>query len=273
MTRSALPAPTNRIDSTAADVEFQRLWPSPTPQGTPPPPTAETIPDTQPARSGVRRFLWENGLSLTFLLLFVGFWFGQSLTGMYEHNQTQAEHGEVTVTYWQYLRTGHFVESTAENWESEFLQMGAFVLLTVWLRQKGSAESKDPDADDDPSDNDPALSSHDPKAPWPVRRGGFVLWLYSHSLSLTFLVLFLISFAIHAVGGAVEYSDDQRAHGQPEVTVLQYMGTSRFWFESLQNWQSEFLSLFAMVVLSIFLREKGSAESKPVDAPHHETGH
>ena len=120
--------------------------------------------------------------------------------------------------------------------------------------------------------DDPRLSQHDPKAPGPVRRGGAALWLYSHSLSITFLLMFLASFFIHALGGASEYSDDQQAHGQPGVTVVQYMGTSKFWFESMQNWQSEFLSLLAMVVLSIFLREKGSAESKPVAAPHWEHG-
>ena len=218
------------------------------------------------------RTLFRNfGLSIVLVVIFVGTMLGQTFTGLRDHNQTQREHGQSEVGLAEYLKTGHFWEATAENWESEFLQMAMFVWLTAKLYQKGSAESKDPDAED-AVDNDPRLSRHDPKAPSPVRKGGAALWLYSHSLSLTFLALFLISFAIHAVGGAVEYSEDQRVHGQPEVTVLQYMGTSRFWFESMQNWQSEFLSLLAMVVLSIFLREKGSPESKPVAAPHWEHG-
>ena len=219
----------------------------------------------------MRTLFRNHGLSIVLVVVFVGTMLGQTFTGLREHNQTQREHGESEIGLAEYLRTGHFWEATAENWESEFLQMAMFVWLTAKLYQKGSAESKDPDGEDS-VDNDPRLSRHDPKAPSPVRKGGAALWLYSHSLSLTFLVLFLISFAIHAVGGAVEYSEDQRTHGQPEVTVLQYMGTSRFWFESMQNWQSEFLSLLAMVVLSIFLREKGSPESKPVAAPHWEHG-
>ena len=110
-------------------------------------------------------------------------------------------------------------------------------------------------------------------APGPVRRGGLALTLYRQSLSLVFLALFLVSFALHAVGGAGEYNAEQAEHASPErVTVIGYLGTSRFWLESLQNWQSEFLAILAMVVLSVFLRQHGSAESKPVDAPHAQTG-
>jgi hypothetical protein len=219
----------------------------------------------------MRKLFRNHGLSIVLLIIFIGTMLGQTFTGLRDHNADQREHGKREATLGEYLRSGHFWEATAENWESEFLQMSMFVLLTAWLYQKGSAESKDPDGDD-PVDNDPRLSQHDPKAPGPVRRGGAALWLYSHSLSITFLLLFLASFVIHAIGGASEYSEDQQTHGQPAVTVLQYMGTSKFWFESMQNWQSEFLSLLAMVVLSIFLREKGSAESKPVAAPHWEHG-
>jgi hypothetical protein len=196
---------------------------------------------------------------------------GQTFTGLREHNNGQRDHGQPEVGLAEYLKIGHCWEATAENWESEFLQMAMFVVLTAWLYQKGSAESKDPDSDE-AVDNDPRLSRHDPKAPSPVRRGGLALWLYSHSLSLTFGALFVASFLIHAAAGAREYSQDQRQHGQAGVTTLQYMGTSRFWFESMQNWQSEFLSLAAMVILTIFLREKGSQESKPVAASHGETG-
>jgi hypothetical protein len=105
-----------------------------------------------------------------------------------------------------------------------------------------------------------------------VRRGGLALWLYEQSLTLALFLLFAISFAGHAIAGAKEYSQDQLAHGEHSVTALQYLGTSRFWFESLQNWQSEFLAVFALVVLSIWLRGKGSPESKPVAAPHSQTG-
>ncbi|MBV9880124.1 MAG: hypothetical protein JO180_06480, partial [Gemmatirosa sp.] len=109
-------------------------------------------------------------------------------------------------------------------------------------------------------------------APWPVRRGGFLLWLYSNSLSIVFAVLFLLSFTVHGIKGAEEYNEEQREHGQPAVTVTQYMTSSQFWFESFQNWQSEFLSVGALVLLSVWLREQGSPQSKPVAAPHGETG-
>jgi hypothetical protein len=139
--------------------------------------------------------------------------------------------------------------------------MGAFVFLTAYLVQRGSAESKDPDEPSD-VDRDPRAARDRSDVPWPVRRGGVALVLYEYSLSLAFLALFALSFVLHAVGGAAEYNQDQ----------LGYVLTSRFWFESFQNWQSEFLAIGAMVVLSIWLRQRGSPESKPVDAPHHATG-
>ena len=222
----------------------------------------------------MRRFLRENGLSLVlFFLFFTTFLFGQSVAGYHEYNDEQREHRQPVVTYVEYLGTAHFLEATMENFESEFLQMFLYVVLTAFLYQKGSSESKDPDKEEEPVDRDPRLSKNKKDAPWPVRRGGFVLTLYENSLALTFLLLFLASVFLHAVGGARLYNEDQQAHGLAErVTTFGYMMTARFWFESLQNWQSEFLALAAMVVLSIWLRQRGSPESKPVDAPHSQTG-
>lgn len=221
----------------------------------------------------MRRFFRDNGLSLVMLgLFFLSFIFGQSASGHRVYNEDQREHGQPTVTYLEYLGTSHFLEATMENWESEFLQMFAFIVLTACLYQKGSAESKDPDKKE-PVDRDPRLSRNKKDAPWPVRRGGFVLTLYEYSLSLAFLLLFLISFYLHAVGGARDYNEEQAAHGITEhLSAFGYMETSRFWFESFQNWQSEFLAVGAMVLLTIWLRQRGSPESKPVDAPHDETG-
>jgi hypothetical protein len=159
-----------------------------------------------------------------------------------------------------------------ENWESEFLQMFAYVLLTAFLFQRGSAESKDPEKQE-AVDRDPHQSGGDKNAPWPVRKGGIVLKLYENSLSIALFLLFAIAFVLHAVGGAKEYSQQQTTHGERAVTVVQYLGTVQFWFESLQNWQSEFFSIGVLVLLSIFLRQKGSPESKPVDSPHSMTGH
>jgi hypothetical protein len=221
----------------------------------------------------MKGFLKDNGLSLVlFVLFFFSFLVGQSLTGHLHYNNEQQEHGQPTVGYVEYLGTSHFLEATMENWESEFLQMFFFIVLTVFLYQKGSAESKDPHKKEE-VDRDPRKSHNKKDAPWPVRKGGVILTIYEHSLSLAFLLLFLGSFVLHAVGGAGEYNEDQREHGRAErVTTMEYMATSRFWFESLQNWQSEFLAVGSMVVLTIFLRERGSKESKPVDAAHSETG-
>jgi hypothetical protein len=219
----------------------------------------------------MKRFWRNNGLSIVLFVLFISFLAAQSYIGMLEENTELAQHGRPLVTYAGYLQSGAFLEATMENWESEFLQMCVYVLFTVFLFQKGSSESKPLD-NDDPVNRDPRECRNKPDAPWPVRKGGVVLRIYQHSLSLTFLLLFMFSFALHAIGGARAYSEEQIAHGEPPVTVVEYLKGSRFWFESFQNWQSEFLAIWAMVVLSIFLRQRGSPESKPVDAPHYQTG-
>jgi hypothetical protein len=220
----------------------------------------------------VKRFWRENSLSIVLLGMFlVTFAGGQAGTGFFESNQDRIQHGLPALTFSTYLTSSHFLEATMENWESEFLQMGVFAYLTVFLYQKGSAESKSLSKPEE-VDRDPRRSQHKKDAPWPVRRGGWVLKIYENSLSLAFLVLFLGSFFLHAVGGRGEYNEEQAAHGQAPVSLAGYLATSRFWFESLQNWQSEFLAIALMVILTIFLRQRGSPESKPVDAPHHETG-
>jgi hypothetical protein len=218
------------------------------------------------------RSLWRNhGLSLTLGVLFAVTLWGQSVAGMRSYNHERETHGEPAIGYMAYLRSADFLESMAENWESEFLQMAAYVILTVFLFQRGSAESKNPDAKAEAVDREPDRTR--PDSPWPVRRGGIALAIYRNSLSLALVVLFLMSLVLHAVGGARRYNEDLMAHRPSDhVTALEYLTTARFWFESLQNWQSEFLSVLAIVVLTIFLRQHGSPESKPVDAPHTHTG-
>ncbi|WP_201986750.1 DUF6766 family protein [Hymenobacter rubidus] len=215
------------------------------------------------------RFLYENSLLLVIAGLVLLSLAGQFVTGWHEYNDDLKEMGLAALTATQYFRSGHFLEATFENWESEFLQMALYVLLTVWLRQRGSSESKKL-YEEEEVDAEPDTSKKD--APWPVRQGGWVLVLYRNSLSIAFFVLFLASVWLHAKGGAEVFSIEQVHDGKAPSSTLEYMGTSRFWFESLQNWQSEFLSILSIVGLSIFLRQHGSPESKPVDASHAETG-
>ncbi len=202
------------------------------------------------------------------LALFLLFFGGQILAGEHEHNDERRKRGEPEFTLAQYVRSAHFYEATAENWESEFFQMFVYVFATAYLYQKGSAESKDPRKKHRHHRDNSAQPP--PGAPWPVRRGGWVLSVYEHSLSLAFLLLFLVAFALHILAGHRNYNQDRVADGETLVTIGGYLGSPRFWFESFQNWQSEFLAIFAMVVLSIFLRERNSPESKEVETPHGE---
>jgi hypothetical protein len=218
----------------------------------------------------MRRVLRDNGLSIAMFALFLIFLGAQSIAGWKASNSDLEEHRQPPESYGEYLTSGAFVEATFENWESEFLQMGAYVVLTALLIQKGSPESKTPDGDE--ADADPRAQRDDPEAPGPVRRGGLVLTLYEYSLSAALLALFLLSFVLHALGGHAEYNQQQLEHGAATVSLWGFVTSSQFWFESMQNWQSEFLAVGMMVLLTIWLRQKGSPESKPVDAPHGQTG-
>jgi uncharacterized protein (DUF486 family) len=218
----------------------------------------------------MRRVLRDNALSLTMFGLFLVFLVAQSFAGFRANNNDNTEHGQPRESYTEYLASGAFVEATFENWESEFLQMGAYVLLTAFLIQKGSPESKDPDGEE--SDADPRAERDNPDAPGPVRRGGLALTLYEYSLSTALLALFLLSFVLHALGGHAEYNTQQLEHGQAAVSLWSFVTSSEFWFQSMQNWQSEFLAVATLAVLGIFLRQRGSPESKPVAAPHAQTG-
>ena len=217
------------------------------------------------------KFFRENGLSITLFALFALSLTGQYFSGWHSPNEDERMHGRPEVTAVEYMKEGHFWEAVFENWESEFLQMAAYAFLTVFLFQKGASDSKRPDVAERVDRVLPkSLRSSD--APWPVHKGGLILKVYENSLSLALAALFLASFILHGFSGAAAYNAEQAEHGGEQVTALEFMETSTFWFESFQNWQSEFLSIGVLIVLSIFLRQKGSPESKPVDAPHHETG-
>ncbi|KOS05451.1 hypothetical protein AM493_04970 [Flavobacterium akiainvivens] len=217
----------------------------------------------------MKRFLRNNGLSLAFFVLFILSIVGQIIFGFKEYNKELTQEGVTRVNLQEYLATGHFIESTFENWESEFLQMALFVALTIYLQQKGSSESKDFDREEE-VDRKPDPNREG--APWPVTKGGWILKWYQNSLTLLLTVLFLLSFAAHFFGSLRDENMQALLKGLPQKSAFQYVSDSRFWFESFQNWQSEFLSVFAVIVLSIFFRQKGSSQSKPVDAPNFKTG-
>ncbi|HSU49820.1 MAG TPA: DUF6766 family protein [Segetibacter sp.] len=214
-------------------------------------------------------FIYKNSLTIVFLLLFILSLAAQLLTGWKEHNNDLKDDKYPEISLSKYVTSGHFISSTFENWESEFLQMALFVILTRTLRQEGSSESKklegkeEVDAEPDPTKED---------APWPVHRGGWILAVYKHSLSIVLLLLYLFSFLMHVYGSFIDYNGEQLRKGKAVETIWQYVKGPRLWFESFQNWQSEFLSIVAIVILSIYLRQKGSPQSKPVDASVSQTG-
>ncbi|MEY4938286.1 MAG: hypothetical protein RIQ93_21 [Verrucomicrobiota bacterium] len=215
----------------------------------------------------MRGFFRNHGLSIVMLgLFFATFLIGQVVAGRGEYNDERKKHGQPEVGYAEYLASPHFGEATAENWESEFFQMFVFVLATSFLCQKGSAESKDPRKKHAHKTSKPVT----PDSPWPARRGGWVLRVYEHSLSGALFLLFATALVWHTRAGLLLYNEGRRQDGESPATLWGYLGSSRFWFESFQNWQSEFLAIGAMVLLSIWLREVNSPESKEVQTPHWE---
>jgi hypothetical protein len=224
-----------------------------------------------PAPSRLRVAIRESALSLVLFALFLGTAAAQIAAGLAAYNNEREERGQAAIELGAYLTSGHFLEAFFENWESEFLQMGLFVVLSCKLVQKGSAESKPIDEPFE-GDEDPRRHRHDPDAPWPVRRGGWILWLYERSLAVTFAALFAFSFLMHAIGGQLHENEQRALMGDAPLSLLEFVASSQFWYESLQNWQSEFVAVLAIVVLTIFLRQRGSPQSKPVAESHQTTG-
>jgi hypothetical protein len=224
-------------------------------------------------RSGLRRFLFENGLSLAFLGLFLAALTGQAIAGQRVFNEEQMEHGGSPVSFPRYLATSHFAQAVTENWQSEYLQFVLFVLATVWLVQRGSPESKPLDQAGRESDEKQRVGAHArPDSPWLARVGGVRTALYSHSLVILMGSLFLASWLAQSVTGWSEFNDQQAEHHEPGVSWLGYLARPDFWEATLQNWQSEFLAVGSMAIFAVYLRERGSPESKPVGASHDATG-
>ena len=210
------------------------------------------------------RFLKDNGLTLALMSAFALSLGAMLFAGWSSNNEDLAQHQAPLMSLWQYAGSGEFISAVFENWESEFLQMSVYVVLTAYLFQRGSAESRDPDAGERPGDT---------KADMPYRSRPLLSFLYAHSLGIVLAVLFIASFILHWLGSVAAANEEAGLHGGEIKTAFAYLFDPRLWFESMQNWQSEFLSTAVLVVLSIFLRYRGSPESKPVAAPNSETGH
>jgi hypothetical protein len=213
-------------------------------------------------------FLYRNALTLTFVALALASLLGQALAGQHAENEELRMHGLPLVSLGEFLAGGRFLSALFENWESEFLQMGLFVLLTVWLRQQGASESRPLD----PEDEEPEPRVPKAEQPWPMRKGGLWQRLYEHSLSAALLLLFACSFVLHWWQSWRLHAEEQRQHGDAVTGLLPYLSDAGFWFESFQNWQSEFLSVAVLCLLSIWLREKDSPQSKKIHARHTDTG-
>ena len=212
----------------------------------------------------------DNSLTLVLLLLFAASIAGQWIAGWHVAVADAARHGAPALSLAAYTGSPEFLSSVFENWESEFLQMAAYVILTAMLIQRGSAESRDPDAP--PRDADLAAQALRPGAPAILRRGRLARALYARSLGIVLGLLFLASFVLHWTQSARAAAAEAVEHGETAPTLFGYLGDPQLWFESLQNWQSEFLSTAVLVLLSIVLRQRESPESKPVAAPHAQTG-
>jgi len=221
----------------------------------------------------VRRFLRDNALGLFFGAIFLGTLVAQALVGHADFNHEQAAHNDDPVTLGRYVVSSAFMVDVLENWQSEYLQFTLFILATVWLLQRGSPESKELGKAGRESDEDQRVGSHaDERSPRWAGVGGLRTRLYSNSLVLLMTAIWLASWAGQSVTGRVAYNAEQLDHHEAALGWLKYIATPDFWNRTLQNWQSEFLAVGSMAVLSIYLRQRGSPESKPVGAPHEATG-
>jgi hypothetical protein len=221
----------------------------------------------------MRRFLSLNSLSLFFLALFLLSLVGQSIAGLFEFNDHQQQHGEATVSYLRYLRSSDFGADMLENWQSEWLQFWVFAVATVWLVQQGSAESKKPGEAGLESDQKQLVGGHAPEnAPRWAKVRDWRLRVYENSFLIVMGLIFLATWLAQSFTSWTVFNDQQQAHDAQTVSWLSYLGSANFWERSLQNWQSEFLAVGTMAVFTIYLRQRGSPESKPVGAPHEEGG-
>ena len=218
------------------------------------------------------RPLRDNALSIAFGAIFVLALAGQSVAGWLENNERLQQHGMPAEGFGSFITSSEFVVDVAENWQSEFLQFFLFIAATIWLVQRGSPESKKPGDEGPGTDEEQLVGEHArPESPAWAKARGIRQTIYSNSLLLVMGAVFLLSWLAQSLAGTVVMNAENAEHGQPPIGWIEYLGSPDFWNRTFQNWQSEFLAVGAMIALSMFLRQRGSAESKPVGAPHHES--
>jgi membrane protein implicated in regulation of membrane protease activity len=216
----------------------------------------------------MKRFARENSLSLFFLAIFLLALLGQAISGHNLYNEEALAHREETIGFWRYLTSSSFGQAVMENWQSEYLQFALFALVTVWLLQKGSPESKELDEAGTESDEEQKVGRHaEAASPRWAKYGDFRTTIYSNSLIIVMALVFLGSWFAQSVTGWTDFNQEQQAHGDPRLSWLGYIGSSEFWESTFQNWQSEFLAVGSFAILAVYLRQRGSPESKPVGAP------
>jgi hypothetical protein len=221
----------------------------------------------------VRQFAKHNGLSLFFLVLFLAAIFGQALVGHADFNEDQDRHADPRISLGRYVVSSEFGVAVMENWQSEYLQFALFILMTVWLLQRGSPESKELHKAGRESDEDQKVGEHaDRNSPRWAKVSGLRRTFYENSLLGVMAAIWIATWFAQSVTGLTTYNADRLDHQQATVSWAEYLTRPDFWERTLQNWQSEFLAVGSMAILAVYLRQRGSPESKPVGAPHHTTG-
>ncbi|MFI6070934.1 DUF6766 family protein [Actinoplanes sp. NPDC051343] len=221
----------------------------------------------------MKRFLRENALGLVFGLLFLIVLVAQAFAGHADFNQQQLSEGLNPVSFGRYITSASFGADVLENWQSEYLQFFLYIFLTVWLLQKGSPESKELGKAGRESDQDQKIGTYaDASSPKWARTRGFKLWLFSNSLGLIMGLIFLLSWLGQSIAGVAAFNEEQLGNLEDPVSWPQYLTEPDFWNRTLQNWQSELLAVASMAILAIYLRQRGSPQSKPVGSAHTATG-
>jgi len=219
----------------------------------------------------VSRFLRASSLSIFFLVLFVVALVGQAIAGWLQFNDQQVAQGMAEIGMGRYLTSADFAVDVTENWQSEYLQFLLYIVATVFLVQRGSPES--PAHGGLGTDKEQKLGEHtQADSPAWAKAGGARTAIYAWSLTIVMGSIFLVSWLAQSIAGWAAFNETRLQQLQDPLTWGGYVANPDFWSRTLQNWQSEFLAVGSMAVLAIYLRQRGSAESKPVGEPHDSTG-